>query len=107
MNIYEKYKYFKTHTGMYVRKINYCEVANFITGMDYMDSDFLDGFNEWICNKFNINSPFYWVYLVETLYSTMYDYENLDKELLFQLKEQYKTDVDFLFALIDEFLESK
>ena len=107
MNIYQKYYHFKEYTGMYVKNITYCEISNFLCGMNYIDNSFLFEFRDWINTKFNIKSPFYWVYLIETLYTGVYEYENLNEELLLKLKTQYKTDIDFLFALIDEFLENK
>ena len=44
MNIYEKYYHFKKYVGMFIKEKNYCEISNFIAGMDYIENNFLDNF---------------------------------------------------------------
>lgn len=106
----EKYFNMKKHIGMFVRSVSYQEVSALLTGMSYMsEEDFLEGFHEWLCAQFNIFSSFAWDVLVENLYYNKYldTYENLNRTLLLKLQEKHKTDVDFLFNLVDSFLFSK
>ena len=107
-NIVKKYNQFKSHLGMYLQYPTYNNIVSFLIGMNHMsDNIFLDKFKEWICKKFNINSSFYWDVLIKSLYcGDLNECKGLDKKCLDSLISN-KTDIEFLFYLIDEYIEER
>lgn len=78
---------------MYVCEPTYKSISVFVAGMDcYTDYRALRGFQQWLCREFDVELPYHWIELIETMLS----------ESSYAHDEEYKIDV--LLDLIMEFL---
>jgi hypothetical protein len=78
---------------MYVCEPTYKSISAFVAGMDcYTDYRALRGFQQWLCREFDVESPYHWIELIETMLNDS-SYAN---------DEDYKIDV--LLELVMEFL---
>jgi hypothetical protein len=95
----EKLSHFQQYSGMYVRPFNYDTAITFIGGMDFMsDGEMLKGFDEWVVERYAHRSQLYWGAHMRCIY---------DNKLIGGQQVLSKTDVEFLFDVVFEFLTER
>jgi len=95
MNEYKKIIFFKTHIEMFLPDPTYDQVVAFVGGMSYFsEKNFLDNFEKWLREKYEINSAFYWGKLIKEI-----NEKNFSKEM------EGRSLIDFLLNQLIEFLD--
>jgi len=94
MNEYNKIIFFKNHIEMFLPDPTYDQVVAFLGGMSYFSKqNFLNNFDKWLCEKYQINSAFYWGKLIKEINVRFFSKEMDDSSL-----------IDFLLNQVIEFL---